>query len=198
MTVSSVGARSAWDPNISFTSSGAELAALIVESEAEDANRIDQALEANKQRIARAAEEEYRANMEAADAASRAAWISGGFVVAGGLAGVGAGLSDGGANVTDNAGAVTGNTTAESLQGASGLLSRLAEPARELGGGIDRIRHEAEAKRIGRSIEQANVAGEQLAQQARRAEQRADSGLDHAQRLVEAEHARSTAILSNG
>jgi hypothetical protein len=188
MTISSVGASSAWDTNISFTSSGAELAAMIVESEADDANRIDQALEANKERIARAAEEEYRANREAADAASRAAWISGGFAAAGGLAGVGAGLSASGANPTDDGGI---------LRAGSGLLSSLAEPAGALGGGIDKIRHEAEAKRIGRSIEQANVAGEQLAQQARRAEQRADSGLDHAQKLVDAEHARSTAVLSN-
>jgi hypothetical protein len=197
MTISSVGASSAWDPNISFTSSGAELAALIVESEADDANRIDQALEANKQRIARAAEEEYRASMEAADAASRAAWIGGGFAVAGGLAGVGAGLSASGANATGGGGAPTKGTTAETLQVGSGVLSGLAEPARELGGGIAKTRHEAEARRIGRSIEQANVAGEQLAQQARRAEQRADASLDHAQKLVDAEHARSTAVLSN-
>ena len=197
MTVSSVGASSAWDPNIAFTSSGAELAALIVESEADDADRIDQALETNKQRISRAAEEEYRANMEAADAASRAAWISGGFAVAGGLAGVGAGLSASGANATDNGKVVAGSSTAGSLEAGSGLLSRLAGPAGELGGGIAKTRHEAEGKRIGRSIEQANVAGEQLAQQARRAEQRADSALDHAQKLVEAEHARSSAVLSN-
>jgi len=197
MTISSVGASSAWDPNISFTSSGAELAAMIVESEAEDAGRIDQALEANKQRIARAAEEEYRANMEAADAASRAAWISGGLAVAGGVAGVGAGLSVSGAKATDQGGAVAGSTTAESFQAGSGLLSSLASPAGELGGGIAKSRHEAEARRIGRSIEQANVAGDQLAQQARRAEQRADSGLDHAQKLIDAEHARSTAVLSN-
>jgi hypothetical protein len=197
MTVSSVGANSAWDPNISFSSAGAELAAMIVESEAEDAERIDQALESNKQRIAHAAEEEYRANMEAADAASRAAWISGGFAMAGGLVGVGAGLSAGGASATSDAQAAAANSTAESFRAASGLLSSFAEPAGELGGGIDKIRHEAEARRIGRSIEQANVAGDQLAQQARRAEQQADSGLDHAQKLVDAEHARSSAVLSN-
>jgi hypothetical protein len=196
MTVSSVGASSAWDPNISFNSSGAELAALIVESEAEDANRVDQALEDNKQRIARAAEQEYRAHMDAADAASRAAWIGGGFAVAGGVVGVGAGLSASGADATDTGGAVAGGSTAGSLQAGSGLLSSLAKPAGELGGGIDRIRHEAEAKRIGRSIDQANVAGDQLAQQARRAEQRANSGLDHAQKSIEAEQARSSAVLS--
>jgi len=186
MTISGVGASSAWDASITFTNSGAELAALIVESESDAAERTNEELEANKQRIARAADAEYEANLDAADAASRGAWISGGFAIAGGAAGVGAGV----------AGASDSAEAAKTLAATSQAFSSVSEPLSALVGEIPQMRHQAEAHRIGRSIEQANVEADQLAQQARRAEQRADFALDHASKLVEGENARANGVLS--
>jgi hypothetical protein len=188
MNIPSIGASSAWQTEITFSSSGAQLSAMVVEAEGDAAARTDQALEANQQRIARAAEAEYQAAMRAADAAGREAWWSGAFTVAGGVAVMGSGAID----------APSGSSeTAQLLAQGGGILSNLSDEAGALGGGIAKLRHEAEGRRIGRSIEQANVESDQLAQQSRRSGQRAEAALDRASSLVEAENARASGVLSN-
>lgn len=182
---------------VSFTSSGAELAAMIVELESEAAERADQALESNKQRIGRLADEEYDAALAAADAAGRAAWISGAFTIAGGAVGVGAGVTAfHGASATNDAAAKSAEAQVMALSALGGTLSRLSESAGAFLAGRESAREQARAQRIGRSIEQASIEGEQLRQQAARSEQRADRALDQASRLIEGESARSSGVLS--
>lgn len=182
MNVTGAGAPRAHDIQAEFTSPGASLAALMVEAEADAAQHANEDLEATKQRIARAADAEYKASLRAADAGFTAALVQGGFTIAGG------GMSAYAAH--DPAGsqelAVTGRT-----------VSELAKPAGELAGGREQAREAAAAQRHGRTGQQLEVEAQKLQDQAARAQRRAEKALDHGQQVIEAEAARSTAVLSN-
>jgi hypothetical protein len=197
-----MGAGNAWENSISFTSASAELAAMIVESEAESAERTDQALEATKERIERAADAEYEARMNAASDSALAAVLSGAFTIAGGAARIGAGVADAraleDATQTGKPEAATRSTTGSMLGPTGAALSELAPVAKQLGGEISAERQRARAERIGRSIAQASVEADQLAQQVQRREQRESSALDAARGFIDAETARSSAVLSRG
>jgi hypothetical protein len=179
MTVSGIGASSAWHISSEFTSSAAQLAGMLIEDEAETAASNEQSLEATKRQLARAAEQEYQANLEAADAIARGAWVSGGLTVAGGVVS-----------------ATATPAGSDAMKSSGDALGRLAEPARDYFGERERKQHEAEAQRIGRQLQQAQVEADQLAERARRSDQRADSALDRAQAFVEGENARANAVLS--
>ena len=191
---------------ISFTSASAQLAAMLVESEAVAAERTNQSLEATEQRIARAADEEYEQRMRAADASACAAFWGGAFTIAGGAATIGGGIQQGRAleassvsNTTAGASHPAPAPTAGSeLAHIGQLLSGLAPTAAKYGGEVEKERRDARAQRIGRSIEQASVEADQLSQQAQRQQQRANSGIEAARGFVDAESARSNAVLSKG
>jgi hypothetical protein len=194
---------------ISFTSTGAQLAALLVESEAQSAERTNESLDAVQQRIARQADEEYEERMAAADASARSAFIGGAFAIAGGAASAWAGYEN--SKALDKANlsgspsealaaaqlAQQQHSNAKYLTPAGQTLSALAPFAAEYGGKVEAERREARAQRIGRHIEQASVEAEQLSQQAQRQEQRSSAAVEAARGFVEAESARSSAVASN-
>jgi hypothetical protein len=70
-------------------------------------------------------------------------------------------------------------------------------PAQSLAGGIEKERQQARAQQCSRTIQQMQSEADQLAQQARRSEQRSDAALDHASKFVESDNARANAVLSN-
>lgn len=193
--------------SISFTSAGAQLAAMLVGSEAQLAERNNQSLEALQQRIERQADEEYEQRMAAADASVRAAWFGGAFTIAGGVAKVGAGfaqvqpaeqpLPNASASEAIAASRPSQSNTPNLLGTAGDTLSALAPHAAELGGKVEAERREAKAQRIARSIEQASVESEQVSRRAEREDRRASSAVEAARGFVEAETARSNAVNSN-
>jgi hypothetical protein len=196
---------------ISFTSASAQLAAMLVESEADAAEQTNESLEAVQQRIAREADAEYDQRMAAAAASAQAAFIGGAFTIAGGAATIGAGVYRARAleqapapgmapdAARDAQKAQMRSSMTSDFLGASGqTLSGLAPAASKYGGEIEAERRNARAQRTARSIEQASVEADQLAQQAQRQQRRSDSALDAARGFVEAEDARANAVLSNG
>jgi hypothetical protein len=124
--------------------------------------------------------------MAAADAMCRGAWINGMVTIAGGAVGA-AGVVARGAG--DAGSAEWLKVAGDVIPGVGNLVQTYAAEAPQQ-------RHEAKAQRIGRSIEQANVEADKLAQQARRAEKRSDTALDHANAMVQAENQRATGVLS--
>lgn len=176
---------------ISFTSASAELAAMMVEHEANQAENDHEQMEAYQQKIAREAEKEYRAAMAAADAGARAALLGGamGILQSGGtVAGATQGFS---ARTQDE------QTLATRIASLGSPFQAMNESVQAYGGGIEKERQQARAQQCNRTIQQMQSEANQLAQQARRSEQRSDAALDHASKFVESDNARANAVLSN-
>jgi hypothetical protein len=176
---------------ISFTSPGAELAAMMVEHEANQAENDHEQMEAYQRKIEREAEKEYRASMAAADAGSRAALIGGamGFLASGGTV---AGAAQGFSADTENEQKLAGHIAALGTP-----FNALNESVKWYAGGKEKERQEARAHQSARTIEHLRSEADQLAQQARRSEQRSDAALEHASKFVEGDNARANAVLSN-
>lgn len=176
---------------ISFTSASAELAAMMVEHEANQAESDHAQMEAYQRKIEREAEKEYRAAMAAADAGARAAMLGGamGILQSGGTV---AGAVQGFSARTDNE-----QKLADRIASLGSPFQALNQGVQAYGGGIEQERQQARAHQSARAIEQMQSEADQLAQQARRSEQRSDAALDHASKFVEGDNARANAVLSN-
>jgi hypothetical protein len=192
---------------ISFTSQSAELAAMMVEHEANQAENDREQMEAYQRKIEREAEKEYRAAMAAADAGSRAALLGGAMgILSSGATIAGAYKSYQAASMKLEPGmdpaqfkqAQSQLQAEANLYGAAGTpFKALNEGVQWYGGGMEKERQQARAHQSARTIEQMKSEADQLAQQARRSEQRSDAALDHASKFVEGDSARANAVLSN-
>ena len=195
---------------IHFTSASAELAAMLVEHEANQAESDHEQIDAYQRKIEREAEKEYRAAMAAADAGGRAALLGGTMgVLSSGATVAGAYQSYEAASIQIDSNMSL--ATQEQLSGQkqelaarAGLFTAAGSPFQALnqgvqayGGGIEKERQEARAQQCARTIQQMQSEADQLAQQARRSEQRSDAALDHAAKFVEGDSARANAVLSN-
>jgi hypothetical protein len=176
---------------INFTSASAELAAMMVEHEANQAEIDHEQMDAYQRQIEREAEKEYRAAMAAADAGSRAALLGGAMGILGSGAAV-AGAAQGFSADTANEQKLASHITALGTP-----FNALKEGVQWYGGGREKERQQARAHQSARTIEQMRSEADQLAQQARRSEQRSDAALDHAAKFVEGDSARANAVLSN-
>jgi hypothetical protein len=192
---------------VNFTSASAELAAMMVEHEANQAENDREQMQALERRIEREAEKEYRAAMAAADAGSRAALLGGAMGI------LSSGATIAGAYGEYKAASVElkpgmdetefkhqkDKLAAEAkLYTAAGTpFNALNESVKWYGGGMEKERQQARAHQSARTIEQMKGEADQLAQQARRSEQRSDAALDHAAKFVEGDSARANAVLSN-
>lgn len=176
---------------IQFTSASAELAAMMVEHEANQAENDREQMEACQRQIEREAEKEYRAAMAAADAGSRAALVGGAMGILGSGAAV-SGAAQGFSAETDREQKLASHITALGTP-----FNALNESVKWYGGGLEKERQQARAHQSARTIEQMRGEADQLAQQARRSEQRSDASLDRAAKFVEGENAQANAVLSN-
>ncbi len=195
---------------ISFTSASAELAAMVVEHEANQAESDQEQMEAYQRKIEREAEKEYRAAIAAADAGGRAALVGGAMGILSSGATV-AGAYESYRSASIQVDSSMSLATQEQLSGQkqelaarAGLFTAAGTPfqalnpmAQAFGGGIEKERQQARAQQSARTIQQMQSEADQLAQQARRSEQRSDAALDHAAKFVESDNARANAVLSN-
>lgn len=192
---------------ISFTSQSAELAAMMVEHEANQAENDREQMEAYQRQIEREAEKEYRAAMAAADAGSRAALLGGamGLLSSGGtIAGAYKGYEAASMKLEPGMDPAQFKQAQSQLQAEANLYAAAGTPFNALnesvkwyGGGAEKERQQARAHQSARTIEQMKSEADQLAQQARRSEQRSDAALDRTAKFVEGESARANAVLSN-
>jgi hypothetical protein len=195
---------------INFTSAGAELAAMLVEHEANQAESDQEQMEAYQRKIEREAEKEYRAAMAAADAGGRAALVGGamGILSSGAtVAGAYESYRAAGIQIDSSMSPATQDlmrAQKEELAARANLLTAAGTPfqalngcVQSLGGGMEKERQQARAQQCNRTIQQMQSEADQLAQQARRSEQRSDAALDHAAKFVESDNARANAVLSN-
>ncbi len=195
---------------IYFTSASAELAAMLVEHEANQAESDNEQIDAYQRKIEREAEKEYRAAIAAADAGGRAALLGGAMgILSSGATIASAAKSYEAASVKIDPGmdaqqAAAQQALKQSLSAEANLLSAAGTPFSALndgvkwyGGGREKERQEGRAHHSARTIQQMQSEADQLAQQARRSEQRSDAALDHAAKFVESDNARANAVLSN-
>src|ERR1044071_2017010 len=192
---------------VNFTSASAELAAMMVEHEANQAENDREQMDAYQRKIEREAEKEYRAAMAAAGAGSRAALIGGAMgILSSGATVAGAYKDYEAASMKFEPGMDAAQFTQQQNQLAAEakLLTTAGTPfnelngaAQSLAGGAEKERQQARAHQCARTIEQMRSEADQLAQQARRSEQRSDAALDQASKFVEGDSARANAVLSN-